>query len=98
MNDRPQNPAAWLPFSIVEASRGGARDADVDVVQAWSYLLDRLAAAAALVVKSPFAGNRVDLASGMRHLLVLAAVGIDEALRFDPNPILAVTRTSTDEI
>ena len=34
----------------------------------------------------------------MRHLLVLLAVGVDEALRFDPDPILSVVRTSTDDI
>ena len=34
----------------------------------------------------------------MRHLMVLLAVGIDEALRVDPDPILAVGRTSMDDI
>src|SRR5262249_26698329 len=34
----------------------------------------------------------------MRHLLVLLAAGVDEALRFDPEPVLAVQRTSTDDI
>ena len=34
----------------------------------------------------------------MRHLLVLLAAGIDEVLRFDPDPILCVQRTSTDDI
>jgi len=33
----------------------------------------------------------------MRHLLVLLAAGVDEALRFDPDPILSVQRTSTDD-
>ena len=34
----------------------------------------------------------------MRHLLVLLAAGVDEVLRFDPDPILGVQRTSTDDI
>ena len=34
----------------------------------------------------------------MRHLLVLLAAGVDEALRFDPDPVLSVERTSTDDI
>jgi hypothetical protein len=34
----------------------------------------------------------------MRHLMVLLAVGVDEALRVDPDPVLAVSRTSTDDI
>ena len=46
----------------------------------------------------PSSRNRVDLAAGMRHLLVLLAAGVDEALRFDPDPILCVQRTSTDDI
>ena len=42
--------------------------------------------------------NRVDYASGMRHLMVLLAVGIDMALRVDPDPVLAVNRASMDDI
>lgn len=34
----------------------------------------------------------------MRHLLILLAVGIDEALRIDPDPVLAVRRSSMDDI
>ena len=34
----------------------------------------------------------------MRHLLVLLAAGIDEVLRFDPDPILSVAATSTDDV
>lgn len=98
MSDQPQKPAAWLPFSIAEACSDGAHDDDVDVAEGWTRLLERLAAAAELVAGSPFARNRLDFASGLRHLLVLAAMGIDEALRFDPDPILGVTRTSTDDV
>ena len=33
----------------------------------------------------------------MRHLLVLLAAGIDEVLRFEPDPVLSVAATSTDD-
>ena len=55
-------------------------------------------AAGELVASSEVNRNSVDYASGMRHLMVLLAVGVDEALRVDPDPVLAVTRTSTDDI
>ena len=94
------NPMAWLPFSIAEAALagGGAVADDSDLAAAWAHLLERLTAAERLVVSDPVNRNRVDYASGMRHLMVLLAVGIDEALRVDPDPILAVGRTSTDDV
>jgi hypothetical protein len=92
-------PLAWLPFSIAEASLTGnpGRD-DVDLPQAWSYLLKRLGTAAQIVESDSVSRNRVDFAAGMRHLLVLLAAGVDEALRFDPDPVVSVERTSTDDI
>jgi len=51
-----------------------------------------------MVESDPVSRNRVDLAAGMRHLLVLLTAGIDEVLRFDPDPILRVERTSTDDV
>ena len=93
----PKKPLAWLPFSIAEAAQSGNLG-NVDLAQAWSYLLDRLREAARVVESDPASQNRVDLAAGMRHLLVLLAAGIDEVLRFDPDPILSVQRTSTDDI
>ena len=90
------NPMAWLPFSIVEAALSG--DGASDLPGAWAHLLDRLKIAGELVASSDVNRNTIDYASGMRHLLVLLAVGIDEALRVDPDPVLAVTRTSTDDI
>ncbi|EID13469.1 hypothetical protein MXEN_10661 [Mycobacterium xenopi RIVM700367] len=99
MSDRRANPSAWLPFSIVEAAFAYEASLDgCDVAQGWTRLLDRLGAGAELIKGSPFAQNRLDLASGLRHLLVLTAVGADEVLRFSPEPILAVSRTSTDDI
>ena len=82
---------AWLPLTIAEASLAGKPDNDdMDLPQAWSYLLDRLGEAAQVVESDPASRNRVDRAAGMRHLLVLLSAGIDEALRFDPDPILCV--------
>ena len=89
-------PLAWLPFSIAEA----ALDSDgvnADPAPAWSHLLDRLRESARLVESDPANRNGTDLAAGMRHLLVLLAAGIDEVLRFDPDPVLAVAATSTDD-
>jgi hypothetical protein len=94
-----QRALAWLPFSIAEAALSGnpGRD-DVDLLTAWSYLLDQLRGAAQIVQSDPASRNRVDFAAGMRHLLVLLAAGADEALRFDRDPIVCVERTSTDDI
>lgn len=90
------NPMAWLPFSIAEAAMSGGDDGDLSA--AWTHLLDRLKAAEQLVTSAPGNRNRVDGAAGMRHLMVLLAVGVDEALRAEPDPILAIGRTSTDDI
>ncbi|OBG14960.1 hypothetical protein A5765_10175 [Mycolicibacterium celeriflavum] len=87
---------AWLPLSVAEAAF--CTNGDSDMQAAWSHLLDQLTAVGSLVASNATNGNRVDYASGMRHLLVLLAVGIDEALRADPDPLLAVSRTSTDDI
>src|SRR6476661_4040308 len=92
------NPMAWLPHSIAEAALSAGGGADSDLPTAWAHLLERLETAGELVASNPVNRNRVDYASGMRHLMVLLAVGVDEALRVDPNPVLAVDRTSTDDI
>jgi hypothetical protein len=95
----PKKPLAWLPFSIAEAALSAAPEHDeVDLAQAWVYLQDRLRDAAQIVASDPASGNQIDLAAGMRHLLVLLTAGIDEVLRFDPDPILRVQRTSTDDV
>lgn len=93
----PKNPMAWLPFSIAEAALSGNGD-DVELAAAWNHLQERLAAAEKLVASTPVNKNRKDYASGMRHLMVLLAVGIDMALRVDPDPLLAVTRASMDDV
>ena len=88
----PTPPMAWLPFSIAEAAMSEDGDT-LDLSRAWSHLLDRLRGAAEVVESTPANQNRVDLAAGMRHLLVLLTAGIDEVLRFDPDPILRVQAT-----
>ena len=90
------NAMAWLPFSITEAALSGG--VDVGLSDAWTHLLDRLKAAEQLVVSAPVNRNRIDYASGMRHLMVLLAVGVGEALRAEVDPVLSVARTSTDDI
>jgi hypothetical protein len=89
---------AWLPHSIAEASTEAPAGGDVGLPAAWSHLMDQLNAAAQIVESDAASRNRVDLAAGMRHLLVLLATGLDEALRFDPDPILRVQRASTNDI
>ena len=94
-----QTPLAWLPHSIAQASLADAPDTDdLDLRQAWSHLLSRLETASQVVESDPVSRNRVDTTAGIRHLLVLLSAGIDEALRFDPDPILGVQRTSTDDV
>ncbi len=92
-----KNPMAWLPHAIAEAALSGD-DAAPDLSESWSHLQERLGAAEQLVRTSPVNKNRVDYASGMRHLMVLLAVGADAALRADPDPVLAVNRAGMDDI
>ena len=75
-----EKPMAWLPHSIAEAALSGG-GVDVDLPTAWTHLLERLKIAGELVASDPVNRNRIDYGSGMRHLMVLLAVGIDEALR-----------------
>ncbi len=93
-----QRSMAWLPHSITEASCGAFESGGADLTGAWAHLLGKLASAAQIVESDPAGRNRVDRAAGMRHLLVLLAAGLDEALRFDPDPILCVQRASTDDV
>ena len=89
---------AWLPQSIAEAALSAGDAADYDLSKSWAHLLERLNAAGQLVQSTPVNKNRLDSASGMRHLMVLLAVGVDMALRVDPDPVLAVNRASMDDI
>ncbi|WP_207546709.1 DUF1214 domain-containing protein [Mycobacterium mantenii] len=97
----PTKPLAWLPFAITEAALEPDSPDETrhpNVFHAWSQLLTRLDEAARTVESAPDNRNRIDAAAGIRHLLVLLTAGIDEVLRFDPEPMLRVQRTSTDDI
>lgn len=98
MSGGQDKPAAWLPFAIAEASLRGSDSDDVDLASAWTHLLDQLGAAGRYVQEAEVSRNELDLASGIRHLMVLLATGIDEALRAEPEPILSVQPTSTDDV
>jgi hypothetical protein len=98
MMSAAQQPMAWLPHSIGEASSDAPDSGDTDLAGAWLHLMGRLERAARIVGTDPASRNQVDAAAGMRHLLVLLAAGIDEALRFDPDPILSVRRASTNDV
>jgi hypothetical protein len=90
------NPA-WLPFSVsVAASAGDATDDDLDSGQAWNHLLDSLKRSADVVLADSVPGERVDRASGFRHLLVLLGVGIDELLRRGLDQVPAVKPSGMD--
>ncbi len=93
-----QRPMAWLPHSIAMAHEGSPDRADVGLPDAWSQLLQKLDDAAQKVESDAANRNRVDFAAGLRHLLVLLAVGIDEVLRFDLEPFLRVQRASTNDL
>ncbi|ETZ30098.1 DUF1214 domain-containing protein [Mycobacterium intracellulare] len=93
----PNKPLTWLPFSIGEAALSAESDC-ADLALAWSHLLTRLREAAQIVESNPANHHQIDLAAGIRHLLVLLTAGIDEVLRFDPDPTLRVQRTSTDDV
>jgi hypothetical protein len=93
MNEAGQSgPPAWLPASVGGAYRHGqATDDDLTTGRAWRGLLDALARAGAVMTSDRAPSHLVDQASGYRHLMVLLALAIDEALRpSDPyDPIFA---------
>jgi hypothetical protein len=92
------NPS-WMPHSVGEAAKAGDAVAD-DLVsgRAWSHLLDALGKAAEVVSTNSLARNPHDLAAGFRHLLVLLALGADQALRAEADPVLAVTPSGVDNV
>jgi hypothetical protein len=89
---------SFLPYAVAEASFDELSPTGGDMAGAFGHLLDRLRAASDVVLGSGFSRSDADAAAGLRHLLVLLAVGIDEALRFDPQPQLSVGRTNSDDI
>ncbi|HEY1827914.1 MAG TPA: hypothetical protein VGF87_07835, partial [Acidimicrobiales bacterium] len=77
---------SWLPSSVGAAARSGTLGAaDLHSGDAWRALLASLQEAADFLHSDRLpAGNEGDL-SGFRHLLILLALGVDEALR-DADP------------
>ena len=89
---------SFLPYAVAEASFDDLSPTGGGMAGAFGHLLDRLRAASDVVLGSELSRSDVDTAAGLRHLLVLLALGIDEALRFDPTPQLMVGRTNTDDV
>ncbi|HXY26713.1 MAG TPA: DUF1214 domain-containing protein [Acidimicrobiales bacterium] len=98
MTDAFVNPS-WMPHSVSEATRAGDATAD-DLIsgRAWSHLVDGLRRAAEMVRADDVPHNPADLAAGFRHLLVLVGIGIDQALRTEPDPVLAVRPSNVDNV
>jgi hypothetical protein len=89
----------WIPFVVGEAARAGDATADdLESGKAWAHLLERLGVASHRVLANEASRNAVDMASGIRHLLVLLGIGIDQALRVDTNPVLAIKPSGVDAI
>ncbi|MGP8059860.1 MAG: DUF1214 domain-containing protein [Acidimicrobiales bacterium] len=75
-------PPAWLPASVGSAVRWGTADDEALLSgRAWGRLLESLGLAAAVLGTERAPATPVDQAAGYRHLMVLLALGIDEALR-----------------
>ena len=73
---------AWLPASVGSAPRRGTLSADsLHSGEAWQLLLSALGDAAGLLHSDRLPPGGEGDAAGYRHLLVLLALGIDEALR-----------------
>ena len=88
---------AWLPHSIAEAALSEVAAPTCDC-RRHGRTVGTARGRRRTGRINPVNRNRVDYASGMRHLMVLLAVGVDEALRVDPDPVLAVSRASIDDI
>ncbi len=72
----------WAPGSVGSAYRHGPADGTELVSgRAWDRLVDSLARAGQVMRSDRAPGEETDQAAGYRHLLVLLALGIDEALR-----------------
>jgi hypothetical protein len=72
----------WAPASVRSAYGHGAADvADLVTGGAWDQFLDSLARTGSVLHSDRVPAEETDRAEGYRHLLVLLALGIDEALR-----------------
>jgi hypothetical protein len=88
-----------MPSSLREAPRAGDATADdLESGAAWAHLLAKLQTASATVLSDSVPRNPVDMAAGFRHLLVLLWIGIDDSLRRDSGPELAVRPSNTDAV
>jgi hypothetical protein len=77
-NDR----VAWLPSSVGSAGHKGTLGADsLYSGEAWRLLLSALTEAGDFLHSERLPGGTESLAAGYRHLMVLLALGVDEALR-----------------
>jgi hypothetical protein len=88
-----------MPHSVAEAATAG--DAGVDDLvsgSAWSHLLDALKRASEIVLSQRDPQSPVDVAAGVRHLLVLLGTGIDQALRAQSDSVLAVKPSAVDNV
>ena len=75
-------PPGWLPASVGSAGRR-ATAADADALrsgQAWAYLAGSLEAAVKRLHSEHLPAELRGDAAAYRHLLILLALGIDEAL------------------
>ncbi len=73
---------AWIPSSVGAAGRHGTLTAaDLHSGRAWSLLLAGLAEAGEFLHSDRMPPGNDSDAAGYRHLMVLLALGIDEALR-----------------
>jgi hypothetical protein len=73
---------AWIPSSVGAAGRKGTLDADsLHSGEAWRLLLSALAEAGEFLHSERMPPGGESDAAGYRHLMVLLALGIDEALR-----------------
>ncbi len=82
-------PPSWLPASVGSAYRHGlGTDDDLVSGRAWADLLEALGRTGSVVSSDRAPAAAADRAAGYRHLLVLLALAIDEALRpsdpYDP--------------
>lgn len=85
MSDTPS--PSWMPASVASAARRGtATAADLTSGRAWGSMLDALRRAGDAIHGGGAPTGPLDEAAGYRHLLVLLALGIDEALRSSSDP------------
>ena len=82
-------PPTWMPAAVGSAYRHGSDNAE-DLVsgRAWAGMLEALGRAGSVLASDRAPTGPVDQAAGYRHLLVLLALAVDEALRpsdpYDP--------------